>query len=1200
MNLVTRKWFFICIMISIAGFFGTGANAKWIALDSRVTDSTPASVDVVQSNLQMTSLDIKVPGVELSVKKEQQDDFTLLSIPESGVLSEPGRPLLPTIRKFIAVPLDSEVVLDVAVVSEHVIDALTVYPAQPQYKRSEPRPPFQMDLDLYRTDALFPASWARITDDVMMRDFRVVLIEISPVRYNPVEQTAVVAELNVNVRTTGGTSFGPSHVFPSFHRIYSRHIENFDQMRIGTRSDPEPMLIIASDTFLSEMASFVEWKTKRGLEVTLVGTSATGTGSAAVKSYIQNVYNTWNPKPVYILLVGDSTQINPLYGIGSCASDYKFTQLNGTDITPDAFISRLSAQNVNELRPQLDKIMHYESMPADGVWLDKLTGISSSLSGSMGINDDQRMNEIATRFHVHNPNSQADQLYDSNGQGTTANITAAVNAGRFWVGYCGHGDGTGWSGPVFTNTNVNALSNGYFTPFVMDVSCLNGGFDSSSDCFAERWMKGGTVGNAHGAVAMYSSSTSTAWDPPAIMAWGVCYSVAGNSGGSVPGGHFRMGEMTYDGMLYMVSQIGSGSDSQEVMQQYVLFGDCSTFFRSDALISPTVTHLPSAPLAPYPFQVTVSNGGSPIESAVVCAYKPGDVHVTAQTNAQGIAILDIAPTTIGDMIITVSGQNLNPYEALVTVAPAGCGVILVDRESYNCSDTIQISVFDADLNLSSTAIDTATATISSTSESTPETMQLMETGVDTSEFTATIQTSSTQGGAGYLLLSHGDTISAQYHDASCDGLPEDVSDSAIADCQGPVISNITISDVTTNSAVISWTTSEMSIGTVQYGIEVPPVSSINETAMATSHEITLEGLSDSTVYFFQVASADMGGNITTDNAGGTYYFFITLQFTSILDANMDVNPGWTHQGQWAWGDPTGALGDPGTGHTGTNVVGYNLSGAYGNNLSLTYTTTQAFSCAESSHVFLGFWKWLGIEESIYDHANIQISTNAGTSWQTVWNFSGGTLEPSAWEYVEYDLTQWAANQPDVRLRWGISSDSYLTYCGWNIDDVLVWGEAPASIPTPTPRPTFTPTPIPTLTPTPTPSSTPTVPPTATPVITRGIHLTLNGTSFSANDPFHLEMDVMNDRDTGIDVDVYILLDVYGLYFCWPSWTNLSVNVDNKQYHLDPMQLHHEDVLQFVWPAGTGSADNLGFIGAVFNEGSFDLFGDPSFVSWGYR
>ena len=47
--------------------------------------------------------------------------------------------------------------------------------------------------------------------------------------------------------------------------------------------------------------------------------------------------------------------------------------------------------------------------------------------------------------------------------------------------------------------------------------------------------------------------------------------------------------------------------------------------------------------------------------------------------------------------------------------------------------------------------------------------------------------------------------------------------------------------------------------------------------------------------------------------------------------NFDSNPGWTTEGQWAYGMPTGGGShymDPTSGYTGSNVYGYNLAGDY--------------------------------------------------------------------------------------------------------------------------------------------------------------------------------------------------------------------------------------------------------------------------------
>jgi len=159
--------------------------------------------------------------------------------------------------------------------------------------------------------------------------------------------------------------------------------------------------------------------------------------------------------------------------------------------------------------------------------------------------------------------------------------------------------------------------------------------------------------------------------------------------------------------------------------------------------------------------------------------------------------------------------------------------------------------------------------------------------------------------------------------------------------------------------------------------------------------------------------------------------------------NMDTNPGWSVQGNWAWGKPAGKGGDhggadPAAGYTGTNVYGYNLNGGYENNMAPTYLTSAAINCTGQTKVRLRFRRWLCLEESIYDHASVQVTNNIGNanSWVTVWDFSGPTLVEKAWSLQEYDISAVADNQPAVYIRWSMGpTDVGWTWGGWNIDDV---------------------------------------------------------------------------------------------------------------------------------------------------------------------
>jgi PKD repeat protein len=111
-----------------------------------------------------------------------------------------------------------------------------------------------------------------------------------------------------------------------------------------------------------------------------------------------------------------------------------------------------------------------------------------------------------------------------------------------------------------------------------------------------------------------------------------------------------------------------------------------------------------------------------------------------------------------------------------------------------------------------------------------------------------------------------------------------------------------------------------------------------------------------------------------------------------------------------------------------------------------YLTTHAINCTGYTQVRLRFWRWLGVEDAYWDHANVQVSNN-GVSWAEVWVHSGSTVIDDAWMQQEYDISAVADNEPTVYLRWGMGpTDFSVAYGGWNIDDIEVLGYGNAAGP----------------------------------------------------------------------------------------------------------------------------------------------------------
>jgi len=161
-------------------------------------------------------------------------------------------------------------------------------------------------------------------------------------------------------------------------------------------------------------------------------------------------------------------------------------------------------------------------------------------------------------------------------------------------------------------------------------------------------------------------------------------------------------------------------------------------------------------------------------------------------------------------------------------------------------------------------------------------------------------------------------------------------------------------------------------------------------------------------------------------------------------------------------------------------------------------------------------------------------------------------------------------------------------------------------PTGTPEPTYTPvpptptsppgeptyTPIP-FTPTP-PVTSPT--PTPTPPMESGITIATNLTEYHTGDPFLCTTTIVN-TGPAINVDEYIVLDVYGSYWFWPDWGS-EPGFQNRDLTEDSVY-PDEVILEFVWPDVTGSVSGIKFWAALLDAASGDLFGGYGVTEWGY-
>lgn len=451
--------------------------------------------------------------------------FVQVHLPgEAGALDR-GAPDLPHVSRDLVVPDDGELAVSVLAAS-YAETIVAVAPSKGVISRNvDPALiPHQFGPQ-YSVDSWYPATLAVLGEPYILRDHRGVAVWWSPFQYNPVSGVLRVYDhvtLQVTVVAPGGANVldrtgRPTHPVRAFDELYRRHFANYED-RQGLANYPPidengELLIIAYDSFISDLDPLVAHKNDRGIPTTVVGVSTIGNDATQIKQYISNYYNSHNL--AFVLLVGDSAQVaTPLIN-GYDAGDPTYSQLAGADSYPEILVGRFSAQTAAQVDTQVTRTVEYEDMPAQSqAWYRRGIGIASDQGlgqGDEGQSDRQHEDQIRG-WLLGDSFTLVDQIYDPGA--TAAMVTTAVNDGRGIINYTGHGSATSWGTTGFNTTNVNNLVNKDQLPFIISVACNNGEFNHYDPCFAEAWLRATKDGRPTGAVAVYMSSISQSWASP--------------------------------------------------------------------------------------------------------------------------------------------------------------------------------------------------------------------------------------------------------------------------------------------------------------------------------------------------------------------------------------------------------------------------------------------------------------------------------------------------------------------------------------------------------------------------------------------------------------------------------------------------------------------------------------------------------------
>lgn len=633
-----------------------------------------AGLSTVETTVDGVVLSLDTPMPRFAETTLDGGVYSNVLVAGSENLAEVGLPALPVFRTWMIAPIGAgiEVSLDNEVVSTlEMSGAAPVAPGVPSVPKDQPRDSYDLvfDRDVYVDGEAYPDGWVRIVDAGMMRGRRLVLVEVTPVRWDPAAHSVDVLEsARISVGFTGGdlaltlseaermaaSGFEPllASMAPNYYTFNS-----FD----GTDSPMGGYLIIAHpDFYETAMDDFVTWKSMSGYEVTLVSTATSGSTPTAIQAYIRNAISTWSTPPQYVLLVGDTGFIPGFSATEySGVTDLYYVCLDDGGWVPDAFIGRFSVTTTGQAILMADRVIDYEqwNYAGSGAWLQSTGWISSSDNSNIteGTHNYCITNYVAPLGYTY------DRLYPATYGSDAADVVAAVNQGESMLSFSGHGSPTSWGDMSFGSGNFAQLTNDNMFPGVLSHSCNTGDY-STATAWCETWTR--TAGK--GGLWFWGSVPSSYWDEDDIQQKGEYASFLGD------GIYWPMGFLN-SGKLSLYAYYSGGGSTRYYFEGYNLMGDPSvemwTWQTAGGVpMTMNVTH-PASVTGTGPVTVSVSGA---TDDALVCLYKEGEVLERDWTTG-GSVTLYVAPATTGTMNVTVRRHNYKPYIGTITVNSVGIG-----------------------------------------------------------------------------------------------------------------------------------------------------------------------------------------------------------------------------------------------------------------------------------------------------------------------------------------------------------------------------------------------------------------------------------------------------------------------------------------------------------------------------------------------
>ena len=241
----------------------------------------------------------------------------------------------------------------------------------------------------------------------------------------------------------------------------------------------------------------------------------------AIRDFLKYAYNNWQtPLIKYVMLLGDACQdereesyqkeysiipakFNWSYSVGATVDDNWYSCIVGDDELPDIILSRVPVWSKEQIRPTLEKTIHYNQNPNyNDVWRNHVMLIAG---GQQFLEQNERLSDsyISNDYRITRiyPSLPSNDPY----WGSTTILKDNIDDGTAFIQFMGHGGGQIWSDlNILDLPDIETLFNENY-PIIASLTCYTSNFASSSPkttCLGEKFI----IEPEKGAIGFFGSA----------------------------------------------------------------------------------------------------------------------------------------------------------------------------------------------------------------------------------------------------------------------------------------------------------------------------------------------------------------------------------------------------------------------------------------------------------------------------------------------------------------------------------------------------------------------------------------------------------------------------------------------------------------------------------------------------------------------